>query len=93
MSAALGAVIVVKMSLHAARGRELVVTAAHDAAMLSRITATIALHPVAAFSYILEPQGEMAVVHLEVLGGTWQEDRVQQKLRRLIGVLDARYAD
>ena len=59
--------------------------------MLSRIAATVALHPVAAFSYA--PQGTMAVVHLEVLGGTWQESRVQQKLRRLVGVLDAEYAD
>lgn len=75
-----------------AAGRELVMTATHDAAMLSRITATIAPHPVAAFTYLPEPGG-VALVRIDVLGGSWQENRVQQKLRRLIGVLDAEFAD
>jgi hypothetical protein len=71
--------------------RLLSATAVHDGAMLSRITATLALHPIASFSY--EPRGaEGAHVRIEVLGGEWHEERVLQKVRRLIGVVDAAYA-
>jgi hypothetical protein len=74
------------------QGREIVVTATHDAAMLSRITATIALHPVATFSYTPSADG-VAAVRIDVLGGEWQETRVLQKVRRIIGVLDARFTE
>jgi len=70
----------------------LTATAHHDGAMLSRITATLAVHPIAGFSYS-PPRGPgPARVRIEVLGDAWQRERVLQKVRRLVGVLDAAYA-
>jgi hypothetical protein len=72
--------------------RLLSATAVHDGAMLSRIAATLALHPVAAFSYSPTAVDELVEVRIEVLGGDWHQERVLQKVRRLIGVVSAAYA-
>jgi len=71
-------------------GRLLSATAVHDDAMLSRIAATVALHPIASFSYVPRTADE-AEVRIEVLGDGWHQERVLQKVRRLIGVVDAAY--
>jgi hypothetical protein len=71
-------------------GRLLSATAVHDGAMLSRITARLAVHPIASFSYLLTTAGR-AEVRIEVRGGDWHEERVLQKLRRVIGVVEAEY--
>ena len=70
----------------------LTATAHHDGAMLARITATLALHPIGGFSYAPSQGVGPAEVRIEVLGDAWQRDRVLQKVRRLVGVLDATYA-
>jgi hypothetical protein len=71
----------------------LTATAHHDGAMLSRITATLGVHPIAGFSYRPAPGAELAEVRIEVLGDAWNRERVLQKICRLVGVLHAAYAD
>jgi hypothetical protein len=71
-------------------GRLLSAVAVHDGAMLSRITAKLAVHPIASFSYLLTG-AEEAQVRIEVRGGGWHEERVLQKVRRLVGVVEAEY--
>ncbi len=66
----------------------LVVSALDRGALLGRLTALMNTHDVTDFSYRLQPDSAHARVEVLVRGDQWQINRVAQKLRRVIGVMD-----
>jgi hypothetical protein len=65
------------------------VTAVHENAMLTRLTALLGQHDVDQFSYLTTADGCAQVV-VGVCGDDWQVRRVAARLDRTVGVLDVR---
>ena len=61
--------------------------AVHQQSLIARLVVLLNAHHVTSFSYRVDPDQELALVELRVLGDDWQVSRAAHKLRRVIGVL------